>query len=138
MLEVLSTDLLCRLIVALNGGKIAPKAKAKVGYLYPGYRGGRELHFYQISRDAMRLWRHVCSFMRFNSELSDSVHTMLFSEHEPKIEVWFDQDDWAWSWEDHLTERFVPRHLYAGNAGRWIKRLCCGPQRPEGESEQSD
>lgn len=140
MLELLPTDLLCRLIVTLNGGTIAPKAKPKVGYLYPGYQGGRELHYFQISRDAMAFWKHVCSFMRLNSELSQSVHNMLFSEHEPKLEVWYNQDmyDQAyWSWEDDVTERFVPRHLYAGNADPWMARLCYGPQCAEGESDQS-
>ena len=53
---MLGTDIIGEIIVALNGGKISIRAMPTHGYCSPGFAGGRELDFFEISRDAMTFW----------------------------------------------------------------------------------
>ncbi len=112
MFDKLPVELICRLIVMLNGGAIGNDTRPEYGYLYPGYRGGRELYYFKISRDAMTFWKHVCKYLRLTYSMNDHTYNMLFSDY-------------------HSREHYIPRHLYAGNPKPWIMRLCFGPQTHE-------
>ena len=137
MFDKLPVELICRLIVMLNGGAIGDDARPEYGYLCPGYRGGRELHYFKISRDAMTFWKHVCKYLSRNYNINQQTYGMLFSDNTPQLEVWndphIDYQYGSYDWEDYNSREryipcYIPRHLYAGNPNPWIMRLCCGPQ----------
>ena len=79
MFDKLSVELICHLIVMLNGDVIDKDARPQYGYLYPGYRGGREMHYFKISRDAMTFWKHVCKYLRLTYTMNNLTNDMLFS-----------------------------------------------------------
>jgi hypothetical protein len=124
MFDMLPIDLLCHIIVVLNGGTVGDKAMPKYGYLYPGIRGGRELHYFKISRDAMTFWKHVCKYMRDTDRINGSTHDLLLSDNDPEIEVWEDPHAHDYPHHPHAHERYVPRHFYAGDPKPWIGLLC--------------
>lgn len=130
MFDKLPKELICQIIVILNDGVIGDDVKPECGFLHPGYRGGRELHYFKISRDAMTFWKHVCKDLR----LMYQVHDMLLSKNTPNIEMWEDphiHENGNCCWDDYNShERYIPRHLYAGNLKSWM-RLCYGPQTHE-------
>jgi|APSaa5957512576_1039674.scaffolds.fasta_scaffold14444_1 hypothetical protein len=135
MFDKLPKELICHIIVILNGGAISDDAMPERGFLYPGYRGGRELQYFKISRDAMTFWKHVCKYLCLTYSMNDQVCDMLFSNNTPQIEMWNDphMDEYgSCFWDDHHShERYIPRHLYAGNPKPWVMRLCSGPQTHE-------
>lgn len=135
LFDMLPTELICRLIVALNGGTIGNDAKPEYGYPHPGFQGGRELQYFKISRDAMTFWKHVCKYLRHTYTINNQTHDILFSDHTPDIEMWEDPHIHEYEscfWDDyHSRERYVPRHLYAGNPKPWMMGLCYGPQTHE-------
>lgn len=120
MFDKLPIELICRLIVSLNGGTIDNGAKPEYGYLYPGFQGGRELIYFKISRDAMTFWKHVCKYLRHTHTINNQAHDILLSDNAPRF----------CDYQEH-HERYVPRHLYAGNPKPWMMRLCYGPQTHE-------
>lgn len=123
MFDKLPVELICRIIVMLNGGTIGDDASLPLcGFLYPGIRGGRELHYFKISVDAMTFWKHVCMYLRHTYSIENQTHDMLFSDNNPLFE------DPEYPWEDY---RYIPRHLYAGNPEPWMMKLCYGPQTNE-------
>uniref|UniRef100_A0A6C0J2G5 Uncharacterized protein n=1 Tax=viral metagenome TaxID=1070528 RepID=A0A6C0J2G5_9ZZZZ len=67
--------------------------------------------------------------------MNDHVYDTLFSNNTPQIEMWNDphmDNDWDNDWDNyHSRERYIPRHLYAGNPKPWVMRLCSGPQTHE-------
>ena len=128
MLDKLPAELICHIIVSLNGGAIDDTAEPECGFLYPGYRGGRELHYFKISRDCMTLWQHVCKYLRHAHEINSQAYNMLLANTTPQIEMWNDPYDIDEQWEDYACERYVPRHLYAGSPKPWMRMLCDGPQ----------
>lgn len=134
MFDKLPVELICRLIVDLNGGTISNCAKAEYGYLHPGFQGGRELHYFKISRNAMTFWKHVCKYLRHTYSINNQAHDILFSDITPQIEMFEDPHihECGSFWELlQGRERYVPRHLYAGNPKPWMMRLCYGPQTHE-------
>ena len=135
MFDMLPVDLISRLVVMLNGGTVGNEANAERGYLYPGFRGGRELNYFKITRDAMTFWQHVCKYLRHTHTFNNQTHDMLLSDNTPLIEVYVpeynDDDNYGYGgdcWDDYYYERYIPRHFYAGDPKPWIKKLCCGPQ----------
>jgi len=121
MFDILPIDLVCHLIVVLNNGTVGDEATPQYGYLYPGLRGGRELHFFKISRDAMTFWKHVCTYLRHR--INGHAHALLLSDNEPCIEVWEDPHEYQCGEHDY-HERYVPRHFYVGDPKPWIGQLC--------------
>ena len=133
LLAMLGHDLMTEIIVALNGGKIGICAMHVNGYLSPGYQGGRELDFFEISCDAMVFWKHVCKYLRHSSIIYNQTKHLLLSDKEPRIDVWEDPyvDEYGGCDGDeyHNRERYVPRHFFSGKSARpWIMLLCAGPQ----------
>ena len=122
---MLPVDLIAHIVVFLNDGTVGDKVIPKYGYMYPGKRGGRELQYFQISREAMTFWQHVCKYMRLTYRMHDTIHYKLLSDTD------FDLEDGS----------RVPRHLYAGNLKPWISLLCyedqCGFCLWEGEGGES-
>lgn len=135
LFDKLPVELTCRIIVMLNGGVIGDVASPERGFLYPGICGGRELHYFKISRDAMTFWKHVCKYLRLTYSIDYQTHNMLLSHNTPQIEMWIDphsQEYGSVFWEDyHNREHYIPRHLYAGDPKPWIMMLCYGPQTHE-------
>ena len=131
----LPVDLICHLVVLLNGGTIGDRAMSVSGYLYPGYRGGRKLNYFKISRDAMTFWQHVCKYMRHTYTINNQTHKLLLSNNTPQIETWQDphlHEYWDMPWQEyHNRVHYVPRHFYAGDPKPWIMMLCWGPQTPK-------
>ena len=128
--EILPVDLLAHLLVVLNGGAIGNNYNYKSGFLHPGYHGGRELHYYEISHDAMKFWKFVCKHLRHTYSLQRAFFFALLEKNTPQIETWTPdwQDMCYMDYEDQDRERDIPRHFYAGNAEKWISLMCCGPQ----------
>ena len=142
----LPADVLACIITSLNNGPIPARARNISGYLYPGYVGGRELEYYEVSRDCMVFKECVCAYLRNDSMLRHSIHGRLFELNEPNRELWdpedamleiriTDPDDWELLHEcyqqndyDIDRERFIPRHVFAGTPKRWMDLLCGGPQ----------
>lgn len=135
VLNALSVDFLAHIIVILNGGAIDNEAKPKIGFLYPGYKGGRELHYFAISRDAMTFWRHVCKYLRHTYDMNAAAHGALLLDNTPRVETWKDPDmheHCEFFFEDcDRREWYIPRHFYAGNPEPWMEKLCYGPQSAE-------
>ena len=134
MFDMLPTELIVRIVVELNGGTINNDVEPKRGFLYPGYRGGRELNYFKISRDAMTFWQHTCKYLRKTYSVNDQIYDALLSDNTPQLELWNDPNaDMYGNYLDdyHIQERHVPRHLYAGSAEPWIAMLCDGPQSTE-------
>lgn len=132
LFRILPVDVICRIIVTLNGGAIDNNAEPERGFLHPGYRGGRELNYFKISRDAMTFWKHVCKYLRRTYSIDDQAHEYLLSDNTPHIEMWEDphlEEHGSCYWDYyHSHPRFVPRHFYAGDPKPWMERLCYGPQ----------
>jgi hypothetical protein len=120
-------DLLALVFVTLNGGPIENNHEYKSGYLSPGYRGGRELHYFKISRDAMVFWKFVCRHLRHTYRVQALFFASILQGNRPVIETWTPQDECPnWYDDDHV--RYVPRHFYAGDPKPWMNKLCYGPQ----------
>lgn len=127
--EMLPQDLIALIVVALNGGPVKSAQPVHHGFLHPGFCGGRELHYLEISRNAMTFWQHVCKHLRWTYTVQYSVYSALLHDHMASIETW------SPPWEEYCCEddwqdrdRFVPRHLFAGSAKPWMALLCDGPQ----------
>lgn len=133
-------EVISQIVVTLNGGRIEKNVIPQSGYLYPGYRGGRELHYFKISRDAMTFWKHVCKYLRSSYDIDEQTYNLLLSDNAPEREMWTDPDIEEYGscfWDDyHNSEHYVPRHLYAGKPEPWIMQLCDGPQTSDKVDEE--
>ncbi len=130
MFDMLPNELIAHIIVTLNGGSIDNKAVPKSGYLFPGYRGGRELHYFEISRAAMIFWKHVCKYLRHTYTIDTQTHHLLLADNTPYNETWNDPHIHEWN-DYHSRERYIPRHFFAGDPKPWMMSLCYGPQSYE-------
>ena len=135
MFDMLPIDCICEIVVMLNDGVVGNAVIPEYGYLHPGFVQGRELHYFKISRDAMTFWKHVCMYLRHNYRFANKVDTLLLFNHPLVIEMWTDpyEDQNGSAYYDFFegVERYVPRHLYAGDPKPWMKQLCSGPQTEE-------
>ena len=146
-LTVLETNLLASIVLALNDGPIPNSSEIKRCFLYPGRVSGRELHYFQITRDAMVFMKCVCRYFRHDYAFNQAVHWRLFTDHTPCIETWspidatrhIDYTDWKQICthvepyaeqpvESEEKDEFVPRHIYAGRADGWMAIRSGGPQ----------
>jgi hypothetical protein len=132
MFHMLPTELVVRIVVELNGGTINDDVEPKRGFLHPGYRGGRELNYFKISRDAMTFWQHTCKYLRKTYSVNGQIYNGLLSDNTPRAEMWTNPNTHMYGGgyqnDFHIQERHVPRHLYAGRAEEWMRMLCGGPQ----------
>jgi len=127
LLAMLGHDLMTEIIVALNGGKIHQKKMHMQGYLFPGYLGGHEVDFFEISPDAMKFWQHVCKYLRHSCTIYSLTKYLLLSDKEHSI------DEHPCFKRDTSTEirpqRYAQSHFFSGKPRPWMElRGCKGPQ----------
>jgi hypothetical protein len=122
LFSFLCDDLMAEIVVKLNDGPISTNTEPRSGYLYPGYQGGRELHYYSITRDTDVFMNSICKVFKHGWRLRGVIHAALTINITPTEEMYQfdvlpDFDEW-----DRIS--YVPIHFYTGNYKKTMLQLC--------------